>query len=58
MKDEEYQVSLELNGTHQLFACANDINLLGDGINTVKENTSTVLEASMDVGIEINAEKT
>jgi hypothetical protein len=33
---------------------ADDVNLLGDIINTIKLNT----EASRDVGIEINAEKT
>jgi hypothetical protein len=55
---KENQVSLELNGTHQLLVCGDDINLLGDSINTINENTETLLEASRDIGQEINAEKT
>jgi hypothetical protein len=37
---------------------ADDVSLLGDCVNTIKENTETLSEASRDVGLEINAEKT
>jgi hypothetical protein len=57
-KSHENQVSLELNRTDQLLFYPDDVNLLGDGINTIKENTETLLQASRDVGLVINAEKT
>jgi hypothetical protein len=57
-KIEENQVYLKLNGTHQLLLYADDINLLGNSINTIKEDTETLLGAVRDVGLEINAEKT
>jgi hypothetical protein len=55
---QENQVTVELNVAHQLLVYADDVNLLGDSINTTKENKESLLEASRNVGLEINAEKT
>jgi hypothetical protein len=51
-------VGLKLNGTHQLLAYADDMNLLGDIIDTIKKNAETLNDASKEVGLEINVEKT
>jgi hypothetical protein len=56
-KFQENQVCLELNGTHQLLSYGDDTTSLDGSINAIKENTETLLEASRDVGLEINAEK-
>jgi hypothetical protein len=51
-------VGLKSNGTHQLLAYADDVNLLRDNIHTIKKTTETLIHASKEVGLEINPEKT
>jgi hypothetical protein len=57
-KAQENQVRLKLNGTHQLLAYADDVNLLGNNIDTINKNTETLIDASKEVGLEVNVEKT
>jgi hypothetical protein len=57
-KVQENQVGRKLNGTHQLLICADDVNLLGDNVNTIKKNTGSLIDASKEVGLEVNTEKT
>jgi hypothetical protein len=57
-KVQEQQVGLKLNGTHQLLGSADDVNLLGDNIDSIKKDTETLIDDSKEVGLEINVEKT
>jgi hypothetical protein len=36
---------------------ADDVNLLGDDIETIKKNTQTLIDAGKEVGLEVNTEK-
>jgi hypothetical protein len=47
-KSEE---GLQLSGTHH------DFNALGENINITKKNSDTGLDASMEAGLDVNAEK-
>jgi hypothetical protein len=55
---QENQVGLKLNGTHHLLIYAADMNLLGDDLDTISKSTGTLIDASNEVGLEVNIEKT
>ena len=52
------QDGLKLNGTHQLLPYADDVNILGGSVHTVKKNAETLVAAAKEIGLEVNADKT
>jgi hypothetical protein len=57
-KVQETQVRLKLNGTHQLLAYADYLNLLGDNIDTIRKNKETLTDAIKVAGLKTNTVKT
>jgi hypothetical protein len=51
-------VGLKLNGTLQILAYVDDVNLLGDYIDTINTNTEISIDANKEVHLEINMEGT
>ena len=47
-----------LHCTHQIFVYADDVNVLGGSIHTIKENAGALLVSSKEIGLEGNADKT
>jgi len=52
------QDGMKLNVTHQLLAYADDVNILGESIHTLKENAEALVAATREIGLEVSADKT
>jgi hypothetical protein len=46
-----------LNGTHQLLAYADDVNIVGENIDAIKKNTEASLGVNKEDGLEVNPGK-
>ena len=49
---------MKLNGSHQLLVYADDVNIFGGRVHTVKEKVESLIVASKENGLEVNADKT
>jgi hypothetical protein len=52
------QEGFKLNGIRQLLVYPYDINKLRGSVRTIQKNTEALVVASMEIGLEVNAEKT
>ncbi|KAJ4428093.1 hypothetical protein ANN_24107 [Periplaneta americana] len=57
-KVQDNRQGLEFYGLHQLLVYADDVNMLGENPQTIRENTGILLEASKEIGLEVYPEKT
>ena len=49
---------LKLNGKHQILVCADEVNILGGRVHTIKKNTESLLVGSKEIGLKVYTDKT
>ena len=49
---------MKLNGTHQLLAYADDVNILAGSMHILKENVEALVAATREIGLEVSADET
>ena len=49
---------MKLIGTHQLLVYADGVNVFGGSVHTIKRNPESLVAASKETGLEVNADKT
>jgi hypothetical protein len=55
---QENHKGLKLNGTCQLLVYADEVNIVGENIDTMKKNTDALFDARKEVGLEVIPGKT
>jgi hypothetical protein len=48
---------LKLNGIRQLPVYVDDVNIFGGSVHSIKKNTEALVDASKEIGLEVNADK-
>jgi hypothetical protein len=57
-KVQVIQDGLKLNGTQKRLVYADDVNILGGSVHTVKGNAEALVVATKEIGLEVNCDKT
>ena len=58
LRELQTVLTLKVNGTHQLLAYVDDVNILGGSIHTPKKNAEALVAATREIGLEVSADKT
>ena len=55
-KVQETRLGLDMNGTYQVLAYADDVNLIGDDIRSIKRNAEVLINTCKDIHLTVNTE--